>query len=71
MTQQRAIFGKLAQACGQKLPLKVCRSQAGYYLGTQDEQGCPYSRESAEYWRTDKAASQALETGRWTQRQEP
>lgn len=57
---------------GQRLPLKVLRSAAGYYLGTQDpEDGSPYSRESVEYWPTEAAAAEALSTGEWNQRDHP
>ena len=58
---------------GQELPLKVLKSAAGFYLGTYDEEG-PYSRESEEYWRTEKEALAALNHPNqilWTQRLEP
>jgi hypothetical protein len=69
-TPPPVVFGKLAQACGRNLPLTVCESRAGFYLGTHDEEG-PYSRESVEYWRNRKEADSALQLGRWTQRREP
>ncbi|EKY3918149.1 hypothetical protein RCI35_002019 [Enterobacter hormaechei] len=34
---------------GKRLPLRVLRSAAGYYIGTTDEEG-PVSRESIEYF---------------------
>lgn len=68
-TQQQ--FGKLAAECGQRLPLQVCQSRAGFYVGTLDAEGLPYSRESAEYWPRRQQADQALTTGRFTQRTEP
>lgn len=40
--------GKLAQAAGQLFPLQVCKSRAGFYLGTYDADGLPFSRESQE-----------------------
>lgn len=60
-------FGKLAQQYGHDLPLKVMRSNAGFYLGTSQD-GMPFSRESAEYFETQGAADEALATGKWTQR---
>jgi len=61
-------FGKLARGAGADLPLTVCHSQAGYYLGTLDAEGLPFSRESAEYWRKPATAHEALRSGQWTQR---
>ncbi|MBL8345387.1 MAG: hypothetical protein JNN03_08095 [Rubrivivax sp.] len=57
-----------AAALGRPVPLEVCYSARGFYLGTyvDDE---PYSRESAEYWTTREAAEAALAGGQWTQRQ--
>jgi hypothetical protein len=52
---------------GQRLPLQVCRSAAGYYVGTFDDEG-PVSRESAEYFPSHQAASLALASDRWQQR---
>jgi len=60
-------YGKLAKdVCNVTLPLQVLRSQAGFYIGTFDEDG-PCSRESVEYFPTKDAAFAALETGEWTQ----
>jgi len=56
--------------CNLDLAVQVLSSNAGFYLGTLDEEG-PCSRESAEYWRNRKDAEHALATGRWTQRLEP
>lgn len=47
--------------CGYTLPLTVCRSAAGYYVGTQCSCG-PYSRESG-YYGTSKEAQEALDSG--------
>jgi hypothetical protein len=61
-------YGLLAAAFGKRqLPLEVCRSAAGFYLGTRED-GVPFSRESEEYWRSRKAADRALRIGDWTQR---
>jgi hypothetical protein len=64
-------IGLLAKKhCGVELPLDVCRSNAGFYIGTFGDDG-PCSRESVQYWPTREAAQQALATGTWTQRTEP
>lgn len=68
-TQER--FGQLAAQCGQRLPLQVCESRAGFYLGTLDADGLPFSRESIEYWPQRAVADQALATGRFTQKRAP
>lgn len=57
-------------ALGHPVPLEVCYSAAGFYLGTY-VQAEPYSRESVEYWRKREEAEAALASGRWTQRQQP
>ncbi len=44
-------WGALAAQSGKRLPVQVCQSRAGFHVGTLDEEGLPYSRESAEYWR--------------------
>ncbi len=74
MTQQLDTFfgfGQLAQryGCG-NLPLQVLSSAAGYYIGTDDDDG-PISRESVEYFKTKSDAQQALEDGAWSQRLNP
>lgn len=63
--------GRLALAAGQVFPLEVCRSRAGYYLGTRDPEGLPFSRESVEYWPTAAAAEAARAASAWTQRLAP
>lgn len=60
-------LGLLAQRAGKDLPLEICYSAAGFYLGTYDDQG-PYTRESQEYWPKREQAQRALEAGLWTQR---
>jgi hypothetical protein len=64
-------FGWLAAQTGRVLPLQVCRSRAGYYIGTRDETGAPYSRESLDYWPQPEKAEAALKSGTWRQKQEP
>lgn len=61
--------GRLAREFGYKLELKVLKSNSGYYLGTEDEEG-PVSRESEEYWKTKEEAKLALDTGVFIQRWE-
>ena len=60
---------KTAKAKGDVL-LRVLRSAAGHYIGTQDDEG-PVSRESVEYFPTHLAAQRALDTHAWTQRAHP
>lgn len=64
-------FGWLAAQSGRVLPLQVCRSRAGYYIGTCDETGAPYSRESLDYWLRPEQATVALQNGSWTQKPDP
>lgn len=59
--------GMLAMLVGQRVPLQVLRSAAGYYIGTFDHEG-PVSRESVEYWPHRTQAEDALRSGGWTQR---
>jgi hypothetical protein len=60
--------GKLAAASGfPALPVVVCQSARGFYLGTKTDDG-PVSRESEEYYGNESDAEQALDTGSWTQR---
>lgn len=61
-------YALLALQNGERLPVQVLKNGAGlFYLGTYTERG-PFTRESQEYWRTEKKAQKALETGDWTQR---
>lgn len=55
---------------GRPVPLEICYSAAGFYLGTYVDAE-PYSRESVEYWRKREEAAAALASGRWTQKQQP
>jgi len=47
--------------CGLTPQLQICRSMAGYYVGTYCECG-PYSRES-DYYKTAEQAQKALDSG--------
>lgn len=51
----------VCEDCGLKLEFQVCRSNAGFYVGTWCECG-PYSRESG-YYRTREECQKALDTG--------
>lgn len=67
VTENNAI-GQLAQQELQlSLPLKVCHSHKGYYIGTLLGV-LPCSRESVEYYSDHHSAHKALETKSWTQR---
>jgi hypothetical protein len=60
--------GMLAKIAGEVFPVEVCKSAAGYYIGTRDAEGMPFTRESEEYWGKPDQAATALKKGRWTQR---
>ena len=45
--------------CGEELPLQVCHSNAGYYLGHQCPNCGPYSRETG-YFKTREEAKSEL-----------
>ena len=60
--------GMLAKEAGKCFPLQVCESYAGYYIGTRDDEGFPFTRESREYWRKQEQAAFALQQGKWTQK---
>ena len=63
--------GELAwKYCKVRLPLQVCQSAAGFYIGTYGEDG-PCSRESVEYYRKREQAETALKDDTFTQRDEP
>lgn len=47
--------------CGVELKLQVCKSAAGYYVGTMCSCG-PYSRESGYFW-TREECEEALKNG--------
>lgn len=62
-------YGKLALAhLRLELPLQVLMSNAGFYIGTLDEEG-PASRESVEYYQSRELGQQALDNGTWSQRE--
>jgi len=68
---QPTSYGHLAFVfTGQRLPLRVLYSTAGFYIGTCDSTG-PVSRESTTYFHSDDLARHALATGQWQQRPAP
>ena len=54
--------------CSSTLPLKVCRSAADYYVGRFCDNCGPYSRESEEYYATEKEAQAAINNDDYTPR---
>lgn len=47
------MVGKMiGKKCRKGYEIQVLRSGAGYYIGTVDEDGCPYCRLSVEYSKT-------------------
>jgi hypothetical protein len=71
-TSEQMQYGLLAKRwCNVELPLRVLKSQSGYYIGTHSDEDGPMSRESEEYFPTQQAAQVALEEGSWTQKPEP
>ena len=59
-------YAKLALEFGLRLPVQILQSNAGWYLGSANEEG-PVSRESLEYWPRRELAQTALTEGHWTQ----
>jgi hypothetical protein len=49
------------------LPVQVCHSAAGFYIGTMHPDDGPFSRESNEYFPTKQLAEEALASGNWSQ----
>ena len=45
------------------LPVQVCNSAAGYFIGQVEPCGVPFSRLSDRYYKTHKEAEAALDTG--------
>ena len=65
-------YGEIAEHYGfGKMPLKVCRSGAGFYIGTWDDDEGPTSRESLHYYPTFEKAKEALDNDTWIQREDP
>ena len=66
------VFGKVAHVYGGRvLRCRVCKSAAGWYIGTYDHDGSAYSRESVEYWQDEGQAEFHMGLRLWTQRENP
>lgn len=62
-------FGMIAMSIGQMcLPVTPLYSEKGFYIGTKNQSGEPYTRESVEYYQTQLLAIKALSENTWTQR---
>lgn len=62
-------YGRLAYEFSQvRVPLAVCRSPDGFYIGTFADGRTPLTRESVEYFSSQELAESALSSGTWTQR---
>jgi hypothetical protein len=44
-----------------EIPIRICKSAAGYYIGQLDADWSPMTRLSNEYWSTEEAATEALD----------
>ena len=65
-------YGYLTYAgCARRAELQVLKSQAGWYVGTVNEDGLPCARESQEYWPSETLALEALTNDTWTQKAWP
>lgn len=65
-------YGKIARKfMDASLENQVLKSARGFYIGTEDPNAGPVSRESEEYWQSQEKAVQAFQPGHWTQRREP
>lgn len=51
--------------CEGEMDLAVCKSAAGYYIGTWCYQCGPYRRHSQRYWKDKADAKAALDSGNW------
>ena len=60
--------GALGSCCGQEVKMDVCRSAAGYYVGTVCRVCLlPYSRESI-YYPTAKVVERHIREASWSKR---
>ena len=57
----KGLNGTVCSDCGKVLSLKICHSNAGYYIGYWCDECGPYSRES-EYFKTWDDALKAIES---------
>jgi len=59
----------MGNRCKRGYNVEVLRSNAGYYIGTLDEEGFPNCRLSEEYYKTSEKAEKALENRMFTERE--
>ena len=71
-TEATKAYGFLAAKYGHsQRELQVCRSAAGFYIGTLGDDGTPFTRESVEYFETSELCEAALTNGGWEQKPQP
>lgn len=61
-------IAKVCPDCNRDMPVKVCMSGAGYYIGQSCNMCGPFNRLSYDYYRTREEAQKLLETGKWKPR---
>lgn len=54
--------------CETPMPVQVCQSAAGYYIGRWCDYCGPWERLSMSYWPTRDEAQRALDEGGWGDR---
>jgi len=59
-----ALYNGDCPDCGEPMPVEVCHSAAGFYIGTFCATCGPYSRESG-YYPTREKAQDVLERGNY------
>jgi hypothetical protein len=55
--------------CRNNKKVQVLESGAGFYIGTLDEDGCPYCRISTTYYETSEQAQSALNSREFIERE--
>lgn len=55
--------------CRKGYELKPYKSAAGWYVGTRDEDGCPYCRISEQYYKTQDDCQRAMNAKTYIVRQ--
>lgn len=48
----------IERKCKRGYKIQVLKSAAGYYVGTLDEEGCPYCRLTSQYAKTEEEAQE-------------
>lgn len=70
-TESSTRLGYLSIKYGVAQTIKVCKSNAGFYIGTIDKNGCPNTRESVQYYQRYDEAQIALQADSFTQKMNP